>query len=78
MQKRKKSKISSLDREEITSLIDDVNKLENLDHALKEKILNYLLKIVDLSMDVEHSKISISKLKKLFGFVLSGSTSKEV
>lgn len=80
----KKSKLSSLDRQEITNLIDMINKLDNLeqslkvDPSLKEKILNYLLKIVDLSLDVEHSKISIAKLQKLFGFDLNKSLSKEV
>ena len=77
MAKSKKSKTAYLDREEVSNLIDAVQNLDNIDLSLKKKILNYLSQIVKLSMDVEHSKISIAKLQKLFGFLSQRSNSKE-
>ena len=79
MEKRNKAKISSLNRQEITNLIDTINKSKDMNLVPKKQILDYLLKIVDLSFDVEHSKITIGKLQKLFGFSLARTIkSKEV
>lgn len=68
MKKNSTPRISSLDRQEVTNLIETINKLDGLDLVIKKQILDYLLKIVNLSFDVEHSKITISKLQKIFGF----------
>ena len=83
MQKRSKTKISPADRQEINDLISSMDKFDDLDSPSKDRMIKqvkkYLTIIVDLSFDIEHSKISLSKLQKLFGFSLThAAKSKEV
>ena len=68
-----------IDRNEINELIEYVDKFKSVEDFDKfKKIKTYLAMIVKLSMDVEHSKISIAKLQKLFGFITERENSKEV
>ena len=77
----KKNPKHSVDRDEINELIKYIDIFDKLDDLEKENVFEevrkYLSMILNLFMDVEHSKISIAKLQKLFGFLSHRSNSKE-
>lgn len=80
--KNKKTLKQKIDREEIHELIQSIEIFDKLDDLQKtnviEKIKQYLTMIASLSLDVEHAKISIKQLQKLFGFINEHVTPKEV
>ena len=63
---KKKPKLTATELAEIPELI---SKLENddLDSSVKQKIINTLLVVLNLSDNLEHSRITIAKLRELFG-----------
>ena len=54
------------------------NSKVEVDEKEKEELINYLELMRVMLVDLEHSKITISKLQKLFGYYSEKLASKEV
>lgn len=74
----------TLDAEKVKGVLQElkgmqiISKQGEVAEEVKGKLINYLELMSKLLNDVEHSKISISKLQKLFGFYEEEVKTKEV
>jgi 3-dehydroquinate dehydratase len=85
MQKKIIKKLKkAVDAETIEEIMSKLKSLEvknskiEVNEKEKEELINYLELMRIMLTDLEHSKITISKLQKLFGYYSEKITSKEV
>lgn len=85
MQKKIIKKLKkAVDAETIEEMMSKLKSLEvktsdnEFNKELKEELINYLELMRIMLTDLEHSKITISKLQKLFGYYSEKIASKEV